>query len=66
MSSMLATVEEAAKETPMHIDVKDLTFGYAGREVQSSPLKLGHVQNHLIHLTQTNSPLYYCSLCYVI
>ena len=35
MSSILATAEEAAKETPMHIDVKELTFGYAGREVHN-------------------------------
>ena len=29
----LVIADEAAKEAPMHIDVKDLTFGYAGREV---------------------------------
>lgn len=33
MSTIVATADEAAKETPMHIDVTDLTFGYAGREV---------------------------------
>jgi hypothetical protein len=33
MSAIVATDAEAVKEQPMHIDVKDLTFGYAGREV---------------------------------
>ena len=33
MSSVIVKADEAAKEAPMHIDVKDLTFGYAGREV---------------------------------
>lgn len=33
MSSVVAKADEAAKEAPMHIDVTDLTFGYAGREV---------------------------------
>lgn len=38
MSAIVATAAEAAKEAPMHIDVQDLTFGYAGREVTNSPL----------------------------
>lgn len=37
MSAIVATAAEAAKEAPMHIDVQDLTFGYAGREVTKSP-----------------------------
>ena len=35
MSAVVATNGEASKEQPMHIDVQDLTFGYAGREVHS-------------------------------
>lgn len=35
MSAVVATNGEVSKEQPMHIDVQDLTFGYAGREVYS-------------------------------
>lgn len=36
MSAIVATSAGTEKEAPMHIDVQDLTFGYAGREVLNS------------------------------
>jgi hypothetical protein len=44
MSAIVEHAAEAAKEAPMHIDVQDLTFGYAGREVTNSPFS-SHVTN---------------------
>lgn len=37
MSAIVTHADEPAKEAPMHIDVQDLTFGYAGREVMHMP-----------------------------
>ena len=43
MSSIVAKSDEAAKEPPMHIDVKELTFGYAGREVSHPSMSVSSI-----------------------
>ena len=48
MSAIVATADEAVKEAPMHIDVQDLTFGYAGREVSNTPFHHRHQLNHTL------------------